>query len=82
MRKGHELLSDWQVESAKKIAEKLEEASRSLSSRAMEMYRLNVLERLGREEGSQIVVYGMSGSDPVMDRTVAAATAGTAVSKS
>jgi hypothetical protein len=27
----------------------------------MELYRLNVLERIGREEGSQIVVYGLGG---------------------
>ena len=67
-----------EAEAEKAIAEKLEEASQMLSPRALEMYRLNVLERLGREEGSQIVVYGMGGNDPVMDRTVAAAAAGSA----
>ena len=71
-----------EAEAEKQIAEKLEEASQSLSSRAMEMYRLNVLERLGREEGSQIVVYGMGGGDPGMDRTIAATTAGASVLKS
>ncbi len=63
----------------KAIAEKLQEAAESLGSRAMEMYRLNVLERLGREEGSQIVVYGMGGGDPVMEKTIAAAVAGSSL---
>ena len=64
-----------EADAEKAIAQKLQEASQSLSSRAMEMYRLNVLERLGREEGSQIVVYGM-GSDANMETTIAAAAAG------
>jgi regulator of protease activity HflC (stomatin/prohibitin superfamily) len=61
----------------KEIAQKLQEASSMMGPAAMEMYRLNVLERIGREEGSQIVVYGLSGSDRVMDQTVAATVAGT-----
>ncbi len=70
-----------EAEAEKRIAEKLQEASASLSSRAMEMYRLNVLERLGREEGSQIVVYGMGGRDDAMGATIAAAAAGSAPGK-
>lgn len=58
------------------IAMKLQEASESMGPRAMEMYRLNVLERIGREEGSQIVVYGLGSTDPLMETTLAAATAG------
>jgi len=71
-----------EAEAEKIIAEKFEEASRSLSPRAMEMYRLNVLERLGREEGSQIVVYGMGGGDLEMGRAISAAAAGASSSKS
>ncbi len=65
-----------EAEAEKAIVEKLREASEQLNSRAMEMYRLNVLERLGREEGSQIVVYGMGGGDDMMGGTLAAAAAG------
>ena len=65
-----------EADAEKAIVAKLQEAAEILTPRAMEMYRLNVLERLGREEGSQIVVYGMGGSDPSMDRTIAATTAG------
>jgi regulator of protease activity HflC (stomatin/prohibitin superfamily) len=65
-----------EADAEKAIAGKLQEASQMLTGNAMEMYRLNVLERLGREEGSQIVVYGMGGSDPVMERTIAASSAG------
>ncbi|MCP4203666.1 MAG: hypothetical protein GY769_17250 [bacterium] len=70
-----------EAEAEKIIAEKLLEASASLTPRAMEMYRLNVLERLGREEGSQIVVYGMGGRDDAMGTTIAAAAAGLAPGK-
>ena len=70
-----------EAEAEKQIAQKLQEASNMLSDRAMEMYKLNVLERLGREEGSQIVVYGLGGRDSHMDSTIAAATAGSTVSK-
>jgi len=66
-----------EAEAEKAIVEKLQEASETLSPRAMEMYRLNVLERLGREEGSQIVVYGMGGGGDDMGATIAAAAAGT-----
>jgi regulator of protease activity HflC (stomatin/prohibitin superfamily) len=65
-----------EAEAEKAIALKLQEASESMGSQAMEMYRLNVLERIGREEGSQIVVYGLSSSDPVMEKTLSAAIAG------
>ena len=64
-----------EAEAEKAVAEKLEEASALMGAQALEMYRLNVLERIGREEGSQIVVYGLSGSDPVMEKTMAATTA-------
>ncbi len=67
-----------EAEAEKQIAEKLKEASETLTPRAMEMYRLNVLERLGREEGSQIVVYGMGGRDDAMETGIASAAAGSA----
>ena len=44
------------------IAQKLQQAAEQMGPAAMEMYRLNVLERIGREEGSQIVVYGLGGN--------------------
>jgi hypothetical protein len=66
-----------EAEAEKAIAQKLEEASGMLGPRAMEMYRLNVLERLG-----QIVVYGMGGKEPLMETTIAAAAAGSAQRKS
>ena len=47
-----------------------------MGSAAVEMYRLNVLERIGREEGSQIVVYGLGSSDLLMETTLAATAAG------
>lgn len=68
-----------EAEAEKQISSKLQEASELLSNRAMEMYRLNVLERIGREEGSQIVVYGLSQSDGTLEKTIAAATAGTLI---
>ena len=70
-----------EAEAEKQIAQKLQEASQSLSAKAMEMYRLNVLERLGREEGSQIVVYGMGGGSELMETTIAASTAGSMIGK-
>ncbi|MEE8391423.1 MAG: SPFH domain-containing protein [Anaerolineae bacterium] len=63
----------------KAIALKLQEASAAMGSQAMEMYRLNVLERIGREEGSQIVIYGLSGSNPAMGSTIAATVAGSQI---
>jgi len=47
----------------------------------MEMYRLSVLERIGREEGSQIVVYGLGGADASMERTIAATAAGAMIKR-
>ncbi len=70
-----------EADAEKAIAERLQEASEMLSGRAMDMYRLNVLERLGREEGSQIVVYGMGGSDPHLETTIAASAAGAMIGK-
>ncbi|MDY6874982.1 MAG: SPFH domain-containing protein [Chloroflexota bacterium] len=64
-----------EAEAEKAIAQKLQEAASMLGSRAMEMYRLNVLERIGREEGSQIVIYGLSGQDTLMETTLAATAA-------
>jgi hypothetical protein len=61
------------------IAQKLQEASAMMGSQAMEMYRLNVLERIGREEGSQIVVYGLGGADAQMETMLAATSAGSMV---
>ena len=68
-----------EADAEKEIALKLQEASEQMGPRAMEMYRLNVLERIGREEGSQIVVYGLSGSDAVLESTIAATAAGSRV---
>ena len=64
-----------EAEAEKGIALKLQEAAEMMGPRAMEMYRLNVLERIGREEGSQIVIYGLSNSNPVMENTIAATVA-------
>lgn len=57
------------------VARQFELAAKSMGPQAMELYRLSVLERIGREEGSQIVVYGLGG-DPVMGRQIAATAAG------
>jgi len=65
-----------EAEAEKQVSMKLQEASELLSSRAMEMYRLNVLERIGREEGSQIVVYGLSNRSENLEESIAAAAAG------
>jgi regulator of protease activity HflC (stomatin/prohibitin superfamily) len=43
------------------VAENLQRAAEALGPQALELYRLNVLERIGREEGSQVVIYGMGG---------------------
>jgi regulator of protease activity HflC (stomatin/prohibitin superfamily) len=66
-----------EAEAEKAIAHKLQEASELLGPQAMEMYRLNVLERIGREEGSQIVIYGLGGGDRLMDGMIGASVAGT-----
>lgn len=65
-----------EADAEKAIAQKLREASDLLDERSLEMYRLNVLERIGREEGSQIVVYGMGGGDDRMATDIASAAAG------
>ena len=65
-----------EAEAEKAIAQKLQEAAEVMGPRAMEMYRLNVLERIGREEGSQIVIYGLGGQDVLMETTLAATAAG------
>jgi len=70
-----------EADAEKAIVERLREAAEMLTGKSMEMYRLNVLERLGREEGSQIVVYGMGGSDPHMETTIAASVAGSMLGK-
>jgi len=65
-----------EAEAEKAIAEKFTEAAEVMSDRAMEIYRLNVLERIGREEGSQIVIYGLGGQQPEMESSLAATAAG------
>ncbi len=65
-----------EAQAEKAIAQKLQEASSLMDPQAMEMYRLNVLERIGREEGSQIVIYGLGGTDTLMETTLAATAAG------
>jgi regulator of protease activity HflC (stomatin/prohibitin superfamily) len=57
------------------VAKQFQDAANSMGPKAMEIYRLNVLERIGREEGSQIVVYGLGG-DPTMGRQIAIGAAG------
>ena len=57
------------------VAQQFQAAAEAMSPSAMEIYRLNVLERIGREEGSQIVVYGLSG-DNDMGQEIAANAAG------
>ena len=51
-----------------------------MGPKAMEIYRLNVLERIGREEGSQIVVYGLGGGSE-MGKQIAATAAGATVAQ-
>jgi regulator of protease activity HflC (stomatin/prohibitin superfamily) len=70
-----------EADAEKMISLKLQEASELLSDRAMEMYRLNVLERIGREEGSQIVIYGLSNSDAQFEKTIAATSAAMQLNK-
>ena len=65
-----------EADAEKAIAAKLQEAADLMGPGAMEMYRLNVLERIGREEGSQIVVYGLGSGDDRMSEMIAAAAAG------
>lgn len=63
------------------IAQKLEEAASLMGPRAMDLYRLGVLERIGREEGSQIVVYGLGGGNAQADMQISAAAAGASVAR-
>jgi regulator of protease activity HflC (stomatin/prohibitin superfamily) len=68
-----------EAEAEKAIALKLQEASELLGPQAMEMYRLNVLERIGREEGSQIVVYGLSSQNLMLEQMIASTAAGSQI---
>jgi regulator of protease activity HflC (stomatin/prohibitin superfamily) len=57
------------------VARQFQLAANSMGPKAMEVYRLNVLERIGREEGGQIVVYGLGG-DAATGRQIATGAAG------
>ncbi len=57
------------------VSKQFQAAASAMDDRAVELYRLNVLERIGREEGSQIVVYGLGG-DSAMGQQIAAVAAG------
>jgi len=70
-----------EAEAEKEVSQRLQEASEFLSDRTMEIYRLNVLERIGREEGSQIVVYGLSSTDRQLENQIAATAAATLLGK-
>jgi len=70
-----------EAEVEKAVAEKLEEAAGLMSHNAMELYRLGVVERIGREEGSQIVVYGLGSTDAQMENTLTANAAGSMMGK-
>lgn len=70
-----------EADAEKAIAEKYNEAAALMSDRAMEIYRLSVLERIGREEGSQIVIYGLGGNVPAVDNMLAATVAGSLTTK-
>ena len=70
-----------EAEAERAIALRLEEAASLMGPAAMEMYRLNVLERIGREEGSQIVIYGLGSGDADMSRMLAATAAGSLAKK-
>ena len=63
------------------VARQFQAAANTMNEVAMEIYRLNVLERIGREEGSQIVVYGL-GNDSTMGTQIAAAAAGARAAQS
>ncbi|MBN1640183.1 MAG: hypothetical protein JXA09_03015 [Anaerolineae bacterium] len=58
------------------VARLFQAAANSMDDVGMEIYRLNVLERIGREEGSQIVVYGLGHASSSMGDQIAAAAAG------
>jgi regulator of protease activity HflC (stomatin/prohibitin superfamily) len=59
------------------VSKQYQLAAEWMGPQAMELYRLNVLERIGREEGSQIVVYGLGG-DLGAGRQIAHSAAGAA----
>ena len=61
------------------VARQFQAAANSMGAKAMELYRLNVLERIGREEGSQIVIYGLGSDDAATGRQIAASAAGAQV---
>jgi regulator of protease activity HflC (stomatin/prohibitin superfamily) len=63
------------------VSKQFQQAANSMGPKAMEIYRLNVLERIGREEGSQIVVYGLGG-DSEMGSQIAATAAGARAAQS
>ena len=63
------------------VAKQFQLAANSMDAKAMELYRLNVLERIGRGEGSQIVVYGLGEGDQAMGQQVAASAAGARVAR-
>ena len=70
-----------EADAEKAIADKFNEAAESMTDRALELYRLNVLERIGREEGSQIVIYGLNVGNTRMEETVAATAAASQLKK-
>lgn len=70
-----------EADAEKTVAEKLEEAASIMGKQAMEMYRLNVIERIGREEGGQIIVYGLNGSDAALGKMLSASAAGSRMTK-
>jgi regulator of protease activity HflC (stomatin/prohibitin superfamily) len=70
-----------EAEAERSIAEQFNVAAGIMSDKAMEIYRLNVLERIGREEGSQIVIYGLGGPRADMENTLAATSAAAATRK-
>lgn len=76
-RSAQAKLAEAEVE--RQIAEKLQQAAVEMGPHAMELYRLNVLERIAREEGSQIVIYGLSGGQPALEENLAANAAGALV---
>ena len=61
------------------VAKQFQSAANSMGTKAMELYRLNVLERLGREEGSQIVIYGLGSGDVTTAKQIAVSAAGARV---
>ena len=75
---GSVLSRDDMAKAELEVSKMFQLAADSLSPGGIEIYRLNVLERIGREEGSQIVVYGLGG-DPATGREIALGAAGASV---